>query len=291
MTPIVPTDSASIYTLISGDLSYQNARMAIIRPDNPPPGIAGYLFDIVDEDTVELESDITDHYIEDNTALQDQIALRPETITVRGTVAELVLYDPKFSPVERPTIEKKGQYEQQLIQTGVNVLATRLPLVGALVPQLTSFWAKKQQTIDTNFLTTQQQVADSNSLYGLYNSKYPQLPKDQTNQSRIFGYFYQLWKGRQYFSVETPWGFFNSMAIQSLSIRQGSATRYASEITVTFKKLRFAQSVDLLQGQIAGRATFQRAVKTQNANVATRQLTTSERENIAERFFKQPISP
>lgn len=289
MTPIVPTDSASIYAALS-TLVYQNARLAVIRPDNPPPGIAGYLMDIVDEDSVELESDITDHFIEDNTAVQDQIALRPETITVRGTVAELVLYDPKFSPVQRPTIEKKGQYEQQLIQTGVNILATRLPLIGALVPQLTSFWAKKQQTIDTNFLVTQQQVADSNSLYGMYNAKYPQLPKDQTNQSRIFGYFYQLWKGRQYFSVETPWGFFNSMAIQSLSIRQGAATRYASEITVTFKKMRFAQTVDLLQGQAAGRSTFQRDPITQNSNVAAKTFTDAE-QAAALAKMTPPISP
>ena len=290
MTPIVPTDSFSIYQQLS-EPQNQNARLAILRPQNPPPGVAGYLIDIVDEDTVELESDITDHYIEDNTAVQDQIALRPETITVRGQVAEVVLYDPKFAPVQRPTVEKKGQYEQQLIQTGVSVLATRLPLIGALVPQLTSYWAQKQQAVDTNFLITQQQIADSNSLFGEYNKKVPPLPKDQTNQSRIFGYFYQLWKGRQYFSVETPWGFFNSMVIQSLSIRQGAATRYASEITITFKKLRFTQSVDLLQGQLAGRSTFQRAPNTLNANVATKTVTVPELDKLKTTFFKRPIYP
>ena len=274
MTPIIPSDSPSIYAALN-TLQFQDARLALVRPKDPPPGVAGYLFDIVDEDSVEIESDITDHYIEDNTAVQDQIALRPETITVRGTVAEIVLYDPKFAPVQRPVLNDRGQYAQQAIQTGVSILATRLPLVGALVPQLASYWAQQQAEVDTNFLIQQQRLADANSLYGRYIQDVP-LQSDQTNQSRIFGYFYQLWKGRQFFSVETPWGFFNSMVIQSLSVSQGASTRYASEFTVTFKKLRVAQAINLVQGQLAGRAADQRAAVTLNSNVAARTYTATE---------------
>jgi hypothetical protein len=289
MTPTVPTDSASIYAALN-TLEYQNARLAILRPNNPPPGIAGYLMDIVDEDTVELESDITDHFIENNTAVQDQIALRPETITVRGMVAEIVLYDPKFAPADRQSVRRKLPFEQQAIQTGVNMLATRLPLIGALVPVLTSYWANRQETIRTDFLISQQQIADTNSLYGYYTQKYPRNPQEQTEQSRIFGYFYQLWKGRQYFSVETPWGFFNTMAIQTLSFNQGAATRYASEITITFKKLHFAQSVDLIPGEIDGRAVPQRSPITQNANVAAQAVTPVGYNSVLARV-KPPVSP
>lgn len=271
MIPVIPSDSASIYEGLT-ELQYKDSRLAILRPSNPPPGIAGYLMDIVDDDSVELESDITDHYIEDNTAVQDQIALKPETITVRGQVAELV------------------KYEQPLVNTAGNTLNSRLPLITPLQPQLTDYWAERQQTTTQDFLVTQQNYASTNSLYGFYDQKYPRDRAAQSQQSRIFGYFYQLWKGRQYFSVETPWGFFNFMAIQSLAFNQGPATRYTSEITITFKKLRFAQSIDLLDGQNTGRAVDQKSAITQNANVAVRELSIVERGALLAEIGP-PISP
>ncbi len=48
-----------------------------------------FLFNYEGENTITLESDITDHYAEDNTALNDQIALRPELITTHGFIGEL----------------------------------------------------------------------------------------------------------------------------------------------------------------------------------------------------------
>ena len=86
---IVPTDQASVFTGIAS-LSVLD-RNAIIRPANPPPGIAGFVMDVRMEDEVNLESDITDHYVEDNTAVQDQVSLKPEEVTVHGLVGELVM--------------------------------------------------------------------------------------------------------------------------------------------------------------------------------------------------------
>src|SRR6185312_8744514 len=47
------------------------------------------LFHYEGEQTASLESDITDHYIENNTAIQDQIALKPVIITTHGFIGEL----------------------------------------------------------------------------------------------------------------------------------------------------------------------------------------------------------
>ena len=47
------------------------------------------LFHIEGENNGVFESDITDHYIEDNTTIVDQIGLRPEVITVTGFIGEL----------------------------------------------------------------------------------------------------------------------------------------------------------------------------------------------------------
>lgn len=51
-----------------------------------PPGI---LFHYEGEQTASFSSDITDHFLEDNTAVQDQIALKPIIITTHGFIGEL----------------------------------------------------------------------------------------------------------------------------------------------------------------------------------------------------------
>src|SRR5271170_7629799 len=65
----------------------------VISTAQQPPAI---LFHYEGEQTVALESDITDHYIEDNTAIQDQIALKPVMITTHGFIGELNDVPPSF---------------------------------------------------------------------------------------------------------------------------------------------------------------------------------------------------
>jgi len=60
--------------------------------DPKHPGLNGFLFDIDDSDQVTFESDITDHYVEDNTAVQDHIALRPIQIMLKRFQGEVVSY-------------------------------------------------------------------------------------------------------------------------------------------------------------------------------------------------------
>ena len=52
-------------------------------------GQPSLLFHYEGENRATIESDITDHFIEDNTAIQDQIALKPEMVNVHGFIGEL----------------------------------------------------------------------------------------------------------------------------------------------------------------------------------------------------------
>lgn len=61
-----------------------------------------YYFDIRTEETIEAGCDITDQYVENNSAIQEHVALRPIEITLTGFVGEKVyrpqdLYTSKFS--------------------------------------------------------------------------------------------------------------------------------------------------------------------------------------------------
>src|SRR5260221_4663943 len=63
----------------------------------PTPSISGaptdftddaFIFDYEGEQSLSLEADITDHFIEDNTSIQDHIALKPVRITTHGFIGE-----------------------------------------------------------------------------------------------------------------------------------------------------------------------------------------------------------
>ena len=235
-TTIIPSDQPSIYAALT---TLDNK--AIVRPNNPPAGIAGFLFDLQADDEIHLQSDITDHYVEDNTAIQDHIALRPEEITLKGLVAELTDASP-------PANATAG-------------IQDALPLADPMVPELTDMTDQiGAQHTDSTYGT-----ALSPSLYDNYKNQAGGPP--MTRQAQAFGYFYQLWKGRQLFSVETAFGTITNMAIMRLRSLQEAGSRFSSEFTVTFKKIRTAKDITVAAGQLAGRCAQQTATKTELGNI------------------------
>ncbi|MDE3073916.1 MAG: hypothetical protein KGJ86_00680 [Chloroflexota bacterium] len=230
----VPTDAPSVFAPLN-TLVQAKKQYAIVRPDNPPPGIAGFVFAISNDETVELESDITDHFTEDNNPVQDHIALKPETVTVTGEVAEVVKSPPGA--------------------VGTNSVPNPLPDLPGLRPELSP---GAQSAFDLGEEDDTVQSAEAaGSLYDFYQERLPQQP-DQTKQGVAFGYFYQLWKGRMLCTVETPWGFFTNMAVQSVSSHQGPSTRNTTDFSIVFRKIRTVRSVLINGWQVqAGRASTQ----------------------------------
>lgn len=215
------------------------------QPQNPPTkdGVIAQnpptlLFHYEGEQTVTLESDITDHYIEDNTAIQDQVALRPELISTHGFIGELNDVVPKAL---RP----------------LKIAADKLTTLVAYTPQLTetaliaytqAFFAYQvaSQAVNAG-------VAAWSSIVGSSGV--------QTKQGAMFQQFYGYWQKRTLFTVQTPWGLFQDCAILSLRAIQDAETRVITDFEVRFKKLRFAKTTSFaaqtttLQGRAAPQAS------------------------------------
>lgn len=260
-TGIIPSDAPSVFELLDSLSTLQ--RQAIIRPTNPPPGLAGFLFDINEDDEINLRADITDHFVENNTVIVDQIGLKPEEYTVRGLVAELVAIPPA------PDVVAKVP----------NPLDVNSDLLPVLTPQAAQEATDNAQTEASANAALQQ----SSSLWGYFLDQAPK-PPNQTRQSRTFLYFYQLWKARELFTIETPWGFFTDMAILTLRASQDDESRFKSSFTVTFKKIRTAGGATITAGQLAGRANLQMAPVTNNGTGGTKPLTKEEYESLLVRL-------
>ena len=200
-----------------------------------PPAI---LFNYEAEQSVSLSSDVTDHYIEDNTAIQDQVALKPETITTSGFIGELNDVAPA-ALIPLQTVAEKlvaiGAYAPQISETAAIAYAKAFQLyqVGSsLANSAVSSWASLTgggaQTV-INGATTQQDITN-------------QTNKSQTKQQIYFQQFYGYWKNRALFTVQTPWAVFQDMIIQSLRAVQDAETRMITDFEITFKLMRFAST-------------------------------------------------
>lgn len=110
---LIPSDNSGIFVGLNNSAQGR----AVISPSTLPVGVAGFVFDIEGEETFELRSEISDHYVERNTTIQDQWGRLPERVTLKGYVGELVGY------FQQPANVK-------------NVGLKTLPLHAGLVPQI-----------------------------------------------------------------------------------------------------------------------------------------------------------
>jgi hypothetical protein len=78
-------------------------------------------------------------------------------------------------------------------------------------------------------------------------------------QLAAFGYFQQAWWGRQIFSVETPWGIYTNMAIADVRAVQPKESKYVSDFTIIFERIRVTGESQIAFGQLAGRNALQNA--------------------------------
>jgi len=191
------------------------------------------IFNYEGEQTDTMESDITDHFIEDNTAIQNQISLKPITITTHGFIAELNDVVPK---------------ELEKLQTA----AQKLTLIGGFVPSLSvaALLAFNEATLLYN---TAKKAAEAAV------EAYRGLPRDtQTKQQIVYGQFKGYWSERRLFTVQTPWALYFDMAIKSLRAIQAEDTRVITDFEVTFKQMNFTQSIfNDTSGQSEGRLSMQ----------------------------------
>lgn len=254
---IIPPDLQTVFeTLQSLQTSNPVAYRAIVRPNNPPRGIGGFLFDIPDEDEIRLRSQATNYFLEDNTSVQDNIAIEPAIITLRGVVAELVL--------------------TALINPPTNSSGTVNPLVPAMMPGMTP-----QQS--QNYAIAQQQKAQatavasgtsagkgtSQSLYNYFVKNFiteAGSPNATDRQTNAFLYFQQLQAGQQLVSVETPWGIYEQCAIIEVRAMQGASSKYSTNFSITFQEMRFSGEATVNTANSAGRTTLQLQPTTQNGN-------------------------
>ena len=214
------------------DLASTAGDMFLVAPENLQTEV--YIFDTRGDEEVVLESEITDNWVEDNSTMQDHIGLKPETITLTGYVGEL-----KTTPKTK---------EQAYYETASSIVQAMTPLLPQLTTQSQYVFNRAQETYDIYNKANRTVDRIENAL-----SEIP-VPEEASKQQQAFGKFYEMWKTRQLSTVYTPFGAYNSMAIEKVTAKQSEDGVYISEFSVTFKKVRIAKAIYTTKKQ-AGRAS------------------------------------
>lgn len=187
-------------------------------------GLAGFEFSIKKDITVNLSAKITDHYVDNNTTIQQNIALEPITIILSGYVGEK-----EFKTKEKSVI-------QQVTEV-VSTVNSFLPLVSKGVQQAKNIFDSAKKNKGSFLDLAKGNINSAVDIYSVF--KTANIP--QTNQSKAYNFFYSLYQAKQLVSLETPYRFFSQMAIQSIVAIQGEDTESISDFAITLKEVRTAQ--------------------------------------------------
>ena len=208
--------ASNLDTLAADIQSYIVAPMAAF-------GLAGFIFDIEGESVAQISAEITDHYSEDNKAIQDHIARKPKSITLKGYVGEVV-----FKPNE------------SILGTIQNV-AQKLVSVASYLPQISAAASEAQQAFSSAAGIGSLSLSSVSDDYSLVKNLLGSFG-ETANQQNAYKYFVSLWQQGTLMGVQTPWEFMPNMVIESITAIQTEGTKYITDFAVKYKELRFAQT-------------------------------------------------
>ena len=184
------------------------------------------------EDTATLSSDITDHYSENNTFIQDHIAIKPKRITLRGYVGELIYNASGQSPTVVQTVTQK-----------LTQLAAFLPAMGAAATQAQAAIASVSGANASGTGTLDAlagAVPAAANIYGLVTNLLGTVSGDTKNQQSAYQYFAACQSTGTLMGIQTPWEFLTNMAVETIVAIQSEDSIFMTDFAITFKQMRFA---------------------------------------------------
>lgn len=206
-----------------------------------------FVFDIKKEYKLNLNSDITDHYVEDNVAIQDHIGLKPVILEVLGSIGEVTLKD-KVGEQSDLDNYLKNQKDQNIFNS-VDSYLGRMGSLTSFTPNIINQSLDVYNTAKFGYSTVSKVInldkRDSTSSRRFaYNSEYDEDVIAQTKQFEWVNWFKIQWWNRASFTIVTPYGVLTDMYILDLSASQPENTRYVTNLSIKFKQIRKAHVIE-----------------------------------------------
>lgn len=191
----------------------------------------------VNEDVVQSSADITDEFVEDNSAVQDHMAIKPMRYTVRGFIAEK-----SFTPLE-PYFYDVPTRETDYISTAYNLL-------GVLSPTLSSYMqtaVAAYQYVESSYQRYAGTITNiAGALFGTHarridaTSTADYIP--DSKQERAFYELKNLQYSRTLVTIDSPFAFMSNFLIEDVRMEQGNDI-WHSEVVVQLKQYNSVETI------------------------------------------------
>jgi len=198
-----------------------NSANTIVRPKSAK-GISGFLFDIPENESIDLSSEITDHYTENNSYINDHEIKKPIVIMLSGLIGELVFRPPEGIEGELSEIN--------------NRLETVDAYLGDLTPGFVQDVQKSTLFAESAISKINQSVDRIQNIVDFFEGE----GVKETAQEKAYNSLYSLWQSSSLLTVQTPWDYFEDMRITNIGFSQDTETKEITNISVSLKQLRFA---------------------------------------------------
>ncbi len=263
LTPQLPSDT---FTAIPSGQAYVDGLVnKYVLRTKSSQGIGGFVFDYLGEINVSMDADITDHYAEDNTAIQDHVAIRPIEVMMRGFVSELAM------PKPQGVVGALAAAQSALTQVEA--------YLGKYTPGVTQTLSRAVTKVQSTVNNINQTLAKAQNIISLF----PGAPPSATKQAKAYSQLFTAMSQKLPMTIDTPYRVLHNMLIKRIAFSQPEDTKSWSDITVTLKQINFVEVLTVADnGQFAGRLAQQAQTATNKGVVPGAQVPTSAAYSLAQ---------
>ena len=210
-----------------------------------------FVFDLKKDYKFTLSSDITDHYVESNVAIQDHIGLKPIILEVSGSIGEVTLSSSKGKTSNNIASEigqNKSVPENKNIFNAIDSYLNRMGSLTSFAPNIVNQALNIYNTTKYGYATVNKIInldkKDSTNKSGYdYTEGYNEETIEKTKQFYYIDWFKTQWWNRASFTIVTPYGVLTDMYIMDLNAVQPDNTRYVTNLNIKFKQIRRAKTI------------------------------------------------
>lgn len=210
--------------------------------ENEPDNNIGIYFDVITNHSINISNNITDNYLENNTAIQDTIAHAPIECTLNGMISELVyvpstnntrflrrVYDALNS--EKIDLKKIAQKDYNLSDAYKDYVRTdKLSTIGQLLPPVDNYTQLAKNAV----------VYIEESI-NRYNKIYKNLTRnvnEKTKLEKVYDVLLDLRDTNTPLIVTTPFATLYNMQIQNIELNQANENHIAT-ISISLKQVNY----------------------------------------------------
>lgn len=185
-------------------------------------------FDVIQEHSINLTSQITDNWLENNTVINDHIANNPTVINLRGLSGEVVYVPSTTNGILRDLYNTADSFFKNTA-----IKTDKLGIIAQLLPPVDNITQRAK-----NAITYVEASANR------YTSIIENFLNPTIKQSRLKTIYQKLSGIRENkipLIVQTPYDTFDNMYIQSITLRQGNLN-FITDIEVSLKQVNFTET-------------------------------------------------